>query len=244
MILVAVYDMPDLPAAKRLINPWPLTWSEVDPARHAFDASSAPDVVRSLPPALDVPARPPGSPLEPEVARWIHDVGDAWADTMSTALVGHYGRWASGWRWAVGEGDFDGGPISSWCCSAHSMPSPEAALDAVIAALLEWRSWLEELGERFQRFPTDTDTDTWERAVAHLVTVVVERTEARSGWYGHCRVVLRWFLDASGVPPEQHAALLDDAIGGRFRSWSEPEGPVVADVAERLARTVPRRTGA
>ncbi|WP_432968413.1 hypothetical protein [Dactylosporangium sp. CA-233914] len=243
-----MYDMPHVPEALRPIVPWSLTWPEVDPARHPFDAAAAPALVRSLPPAADVPARPAGSAANTAVIQWGHGAAKAWADAMSAALVGHYGRWACGWRWATGEGDFDGGPVHAWCCPRDSMPAPQAALDAVAAGLLEWRSWLEDLAGRFGRFlpvPAGAGEDevlgAWERAVAHLVTAVVERTGADSGWYTHCRQVLGWFLAAAGIPAEQHTALLGEAIGGRFHSWLEPEPPVVADVSGRLARTMAER---
>lgn len=240
-----------VPAAKRPIIPWSLTWQEVDPARHDFDPETAPAVIRSLPPAAQVPSRPPGSAAASGVINWSHTVGAEWADAMSTALVGRYGRWACGWRWSVGEGDFDGGPISTWCCPRDSMSTPEATLAVVAAAMVEWRSWLEDLSERFGQFlpipagaADDVVLDVWERAVAHLVTVVVDQTGADSGWYRHCRQVLGWFLFAAGVPPEQHGRLLDDAIDGRFHSWSEPERLVVAKVAQRLAGTMVRHRDA
>ncbi|MGI5241709.1 hypothetical protein [Dactylosporangium sp. CA-139066] len=110
---------------------WTLTWPEVDPDRHPFDAAAAPAVVRALAPAAAFPGRD-------ATAR------RAWADAMGSAIVGHYGRWASGWRWAVGEGDLDGGPVRAWCCFNHSITTPEATPAAVAAGLVEWRGWLEE----------------------------------------------------------------------------------------------------
>ncbi|MFJ8542607.1 hypothetical protein ACIRFH_11445 [Streptomyces sp. NPDC093586] len=47
--------------------------------------------------------RPGDERLEPDVA-------GPWADAVSCALVEHCGRWAVGWHWSQGEGDFDGGP--------------------------------------------------------------------------------------------------------------------------------------
>ena len=230
-----------------LLIPRLLTWPDVDPARHPFDRAAAPAVIRGLPPAARVPARPPGPASDSGVIRWSHEAGAAWAEAMSLALVQRYGRWTCGWRWAGGEGDFDGGPVGAWCCPRDSMSTPEATLNAVTAAVLEWRAWLEDLSERFARFlpippgaADDVVLDVWERAVAHLVTVVIDRTGAASGWYQHCRQVLGWFLSAAGIPAGRHEELLDDAIDGRFESWVEPPRPVVADVAERLAGSVLR----
>ncbi|QGQ18244.1 hypothetical protein GC089_01890 [Cellulomonas sp. JZ18] len=222
-------------------NPATLRWAEVDPRRHAFDPSAAPAVVRSLPAA----ARVPTSRRRGLVG------GDEWAAAMDRDLVSRYGRWASGWRWARGEGDVDGGPVTAWCCPEHSITTRGATLTAVTAALVEWRSWLEELAARFDELlpvpasaTEDEVLEIWERAVAQLVTLVVARTEAESSWYRHCRLVLAWFLSAAGVPEDRHATLLEDAVGGRFHSWSEPEPSAVARVAERLAAGVARRPGA
>lgn len=161
---------------------------------------------------------------------------------MSADLVDHYGPWASGWCWSVGEGDLDGGPVRAWCCAHHSITTPEATLRAVGDALVDWRRWLAELSAQFTRLlPTvgnaieEATRDAWQHAFAHLITVVVERTAAESMWYGHCRQVLAWFLTAAGVP-EPHHSLIDDAVGERFESWVPPSDDVIADVAGRLVR--------
>ncbi|MGY0004036.1 hypothetical protein [Micromonospora sp. I033] len=226
--------------ARKPILPWSLTWVEVDPERHPFDPATAPDVIRSLPPADAVPA-----PAERTALRY--EAGDEWADAMSFAILHRYGRWATGWRYNVGEGDIGGGPVGAWCCPRHSITTPEATLTVVADALREWRAYLEDLTERFGRFlplvtdpaqPGDTVLDAWERAVANLVTVVVDRTGAESGWEHHCRQVLGWFLTAAGVPAARHERLIDAAIGGRFASWVTPSNLVIGEVAERLAADV------
>jgi hypothetical protein len=240
-----VPNEPSHPAGSPKVHPRSLSWSEVDPEGQTFDADSVHDVVRSLTPAAVVPVRPEGSAADDAVIRWSDEEGTQWADAMTVALVEHYGAWACGWRWSIGEADFDGGPVASWCCPRDSMTTPARTLEVVAASLLEWRLWLEELAERFARFlplpsdaPKDLVLDTWERAVAHLVTVVVDRTRAESGWYGHCKRVLSWFLTAAGVPTSRHQQLIEDAIGGRFKSWSAPSNRTIANVAERLAATV------
>jgi hypothetical protein len=63
-------------------------------------------------------------------------------------MVERWGRWVVGWRWALDEGDFGGGPIHAWCCPRDSITSAEETLARVGAALIEWRGWLEELAER------------------------------------------------------------------------------------------------
>ncbi|MEV0723568.1 hypothetical protein AB0I37_12410 [Micromonospora purpureochromogenes] len=102
--------------------------------------------------------------------------------------------------------------------------------------------------DRFDRFlPLVTDDgadvalDAWERAVAHLVTVVVDRTCADGGWEHHCRQVLGWLLTLAGVPAERHASLVEHAIGGRIDSFVAPPDRLIRDVAERFAREVTGR---
>jgi hypothetical protein len=105
---------------------------------------------------------------------------------------------------------------------------------------VEWHDWLVDLAERFGRFlPLPAgDLDGWERAVAHLVTAVGDRTGYQSGWYTCCEIVLGWFLEAAGVEAAGRPELIEHAIGGRFASWAEPSRAVVATVAERLAERV------
>ncbi|WP_416983660.1 Fic family protein [Streptomyces sp. T028] len=220
--------------------PGRLGWDDVDPARHSFDSASAAEVVRSLGPALRVPRRPDVSPADPAVGDWSWDVARPWCDAMSFALVERYGRWAAGWRWALDEGDFDGGPVGSWCCPSHSVTTPEETLTRVVAGLCEWRGWLESLAGRFEAYPldlasVDDQRILWECAARNLILQVTDRTGAGSGWYGHCHQVLTWFLSRWGVAPDAARKMVEQAIGGRFRSWSGPDRVLVDDVAERLA---------
>ncbi|GAA1510206.1 hypothetical protein GCM10009827_025500 [Dactylosporangium maewongense] len=223
--------------------PWTLSWPEVDPARHPFDREAAPAVIRGLPPAAAVPSRRAGHAADPAVIGWGHGEGRLWCDAMSTALVEHYGPWASGWRWSSGEGDYGGGPVHAWCCPRDSMTTPDATLAVVAAALLEWRAWLEDLAARFDGFlPLPAGREAalaaWERAVAQLVTVVVDSTGAEDAWYELCGQVLHWFLAAAGVPEALRGTLVGEAIDGRFESWCEPADDLVTDVAGRLAAGV------
>ncbi|MFH9959185.1 Fic family protein [Streptomyces roseolus] len=224
--------------------PGSLSWAEVDPDRHPFDHEAAGRTVRSLGPARRVPARPDGRAGDTKVIRWSHEEGGLWADAMSHALTERYGRWAVGWRWAHDEGDFGGGPVGHWCCPHHSLTTPEETLDRVVAALGEWRAWLESLADRFEAYPLDPSRIEeqrilWECAARHLIVQVGDRTGCGSGWYGHCRQVLTWFLERWGVPSDRAAEWVDEAIGGRFRSWTGPDVPLVHDVAERIAAALP-----
>jgi hypothetical protein len=126
------------------------------------------------------PARPTARDRRAVVG---HTSGAAWVRVMSTDLVDHYGPWASGWCWSIGEGDLDGGSVRAWCCAHHSITTREATLQAVGDALLDWRHWLEELSGRFVRVrpllghaTDETTRDAGQHTIAGLVTVVVERT--------------------------------------------------------------------
>lgn len=224
------------------LSPLDLSWAEVDPRHHPFDRASAATLVRTLEPARHMPARP--AEASDPLSRWADGVGRVWADAMTCALVARYGRWALGWRWARGEGDVDGGPVSSWCCPHHTMTDPEHTLAAVAAALVEWRDWLEQLADAFDAHPvggttTDDDRALWRAAVRDLIDLVVDRTECLSGWYDHCHLVLAWLLERWDVDPGVAHALVAEAIGGRFESWTEPDPAHVDDVAGRLSRSLP-----
>ncbi|MFJ9912720.1 hypothetical protein [Actinacidiphila glaucinigra] len=215
-----------------MLAPGHLSWDEVDPTRHPFDSASAAQVVRSLGPAWRVPRRPDVSVADPAMHAWSHGEGRLWADAMSHALVGRYGRWAVGWRWAHDEGDFDGGPVGSWCCPRDSITTREETLARVVAALREWRAWLESLAGWLEAYPLDLTAVEdqrilWERAARNLILQVTDRTGCGSGWYGHCEQVLIWFLSRWGVAPDVAQELVDQAIGGRFQSWTGPDTVLV-----------------
>ncbi|MGW6023439.1 hypothetical protein [Streptomyces sp. NPDC055099] len=118
------------------------------------------------------------------------------------------------------------------------MGEPAATAAKVVASLLEWRDWLEELAERFaQLAPPVAEDRSWhlDRAATRLVTVVVDRTGAECGWYGLCHTVLTWFLTSTGMRPEPARAAVERAIGGRFESWTQPSSVLVDAVGEDLA---------
>lgn len=226
------------------LAPGYLTWDEVDPAGHPFDSASATQVVRSLGPARRVPHRPDLPSGDPATRAWSWDVARPWADAMSHALVERYGRWAVGWRWSQGEADFDGGPVGNWCCPRDSVTTPQETLTRVVAALCEWRGWLESLAGWFEAYPLGLATVEeqrilWECAARKLILHVVDRTGCESGWYGHCEQVLTWFLSRWGVAPDIAQELVDQAIGGRFESWTGPDTVLVGDIVERLAQSLP-----
>ncbi|MEU0404134.1 hypothetical protein ABZ318_28710 [Streptomyces sp. NPDC006197] len=206
-----------------------LPWSAVDPDLIAFawneaEASEITAVIASMVP--------------PDGVGW--DEKHRFATEVTAFLAARYGRWACGWDWAVGEGG-GGGVVTNWCCTAHSVGGPAATAANVVASLLEWRDWLEELKERFEQLAppagADAEERSWhlERAATRLVTVVVDRTGAECGWYGLCRTVLTWFLSSTGMGPEGAKDAVDTAIGGRFKSWTVPSRILIDAVGEDLA---------
>lgn len=210
-------------------HPATLSWADVDPRERDFDAATVAAAVAELVTAENLPA---------QEADWR--LRDLWLGRVSIGLTEQYGLWAVGWRWSVGEGDLDGGPVGNWCCFPHSVTTAEETAAAVCAALIEWRAWLEDIAERFDRFLplAARDLDGWERAVAHLVTAVGDRTQYESAWYRCCTTVLSWFLEAAGIATGEREKLLQHAVGGRFASWVEPDGQLVASIARRLAGQV------
>ncbi|MFJ8923593.1 Fic family protein [Streptomyces sp. NPDC102415] len=227
----------------RDLVPHALSWDEVDPARHPFDRATAVREVHALGLARRVPVRP-GLPLgDPAMRAWGGGEATRWADAVSYALVRRYGSWAVGWRWAHDEGDFDGGPVGHWCCPPHSVTTPEETVARVAAALCEWREWTESLARRFDAYPLDMaavedQRILWERAARNLILHVTDRTGCGSGWHRHCRQVLTWFLSRWGVAPGLAGELVEQAVGGRFLSWTGPDAVLVDDIAEQLATSL------
>lgn len=158
-------------------------------------------------------------------------------DEVTLLLASRYGRWIGGWDWST----HNGGPVTAWCCDAHSVTEAEETAARVVASLLEWRDWLEDLAERFEQLAPAPDADaeerSWhvERAVTRLVTRVVDRTQADSAWYGLCDTTLTWYLSSTGMEPEQAKKAVEAAIGGRFKSHAEPTPTQVYRVGEDLA---------
>ncbi|MEU4668376.1 hypothetical protein AB0F91_10470 [Amycolatopsis sp. NPDC023774] len=192
-----------------------LTWVAVDPATHPFDAEVAAGIIASVP--------------------WAAD--DDWTEGVLAALDERLGPWTRGWAWARDEGDFGGGPVTAWCCGAHSVTTPTETSARALTALREWRGWLERLADLFptHALPAGSEEErlaAWERAVPVLVDKVVDRTGAGDAWYRHCAQVLEWFLTYHGIAD---VGLVEEAIGGRFQSWSAPEDSEVTDLARRIA---------
>ncbi|MFJ6945746.1 hypothetical protein ACISU4_14055 [Streptomyces wuyuanensis] len=215
-------------------SPCAVTWAELDPARHPFVWDDDEETRVSILIKARVPPVRSG-----HEGRWAGE--RRCVDQVTALFAERYGSWAQYWNWSPGEGDRDGGVVGVWCCGAHSVTTPDETTARVVAALLEWRDWLEELAERFAELappPGATpERRSWhlERAAVRLVTRVLDRTGAESGWHGMCSLVLEWFLTANGMGRTEARATVDDVIGGRFASWVTPRPAVIDSVGETLA---------
>ncbi|MCM2393955.1 hypothetical protein [Streptomyces albipurpureus] len=218
-----------------------LPWAAVDPRGHPYRLEET-EVAELI--ALIIPLVPDAKALHKR--RWVDrkPVWDA-VDPITDLLVGHFGSWAAGWNWTVGEGDRDGGVVGAWCCALHSVSTPADTAALVLEALGEWRGWLEDLAERFAALapprPSDPGARHWEQACTRLVTLVADRSEAQSGWYGHCEQVLGWFLAYHGLPDERARQIVTAAVGGSFESWVAPNPRVVEAVSSRFATALTTR---
>ncbi|GAA0344714.1 hypothetical protein [Streptomyces blastmyceticus] len=197
-------------------------WPDLDPTGRPFDADAVYDIVAAV-------AIPEDDSLGSR--------GYRYEEAVTRALVDRFGLWVVGWH----DSTHDGGPVAAWCCPSDSVTTGEETTDRVVEALGEWRGWLEELAEKFAllspapgALPEDRRW-AWERAVARLVTLVLDRTSCEAGWYRHCQLVLRWYLERNGVESARAEKWVEDAIAGRFESWHEPRLPVINDVAEQIA---------
>ncbi|MEV0005363.1 hypothetical protein AB0H28_24175 [Micromonospora sp. NPDC050980] len=158
---------------------------------------------------------------------------------MTEVLMAHYGTWAYGWHW---------GPRSLWYYFSQIVTSGPETLARVAAALVDWRQWLEEVAERFDRLlpalreaalaGPDEAVAAWEAAFAELLTAGSAWAEDADGWYGPCHRLLVWLLTAAGLPADRSVALVDGALAPWLARWTYLSAGEVADVAERLARQV------
>jgi hypothetical protein len=121
-----------------------------------------------------------------------------------------------------------------------SPPTPDETARRVVAALLEWREWLERMAQRFAELappPEASPEDrSWhlEQACVRLVTLALD-SGAEGGWYRQAARVLRWFLTTTGMGQAEAEQAVESAIGGRFESWVTPERTLIESVGEDLA---------
>lgn len=210
-------------------DPYMRYWEGIDPARHPFSWDEDEEAgLRAL------------------VREWVppvlsgmrgHWQGEYWCESQVDAIIRErYGNWAQGWNWCYRHG----GPIGSWVTGPTSVTTPDETADRVVAALLEWREWLERLAQRFAELapPPDASPEdrSWhlERACVRLVTLALD-SGAEGSWQEQAARVLRWFLTAGGMDQADAEQAVESAIGGRFTSWVTPGRTLLDSVGEELA---------
>ncbi|MBL3670587.1 hypothetical protein JL475_32385 [Streptomyces sp. M2CJ-2] len=198
------------------------TWQDVDPTTHPFDSDQALDVVRHV---LSSPDPGTGRPR-----------GLRSDDAVARGLAEHYGSWALHWHNAVDEASHSGMIIRDLPPSGDL----EQQARRYTSALLQWRAWLEELAAFFAQFAPGPDTDAEEtrrlreRAVAPLVTLVVERTGAGELWRAACVDALMWYLESTGMSPLEAEDLADEVVDSQFESWIAPDAEAVGRAGQAI----------
>ncbi|MEV1068905.1 hypothetical protein [Streptomyces sp. NPDC050263] len=227
------YNRDTLPFPENRVPPIPsarwLTWDELDPARHPFawdedeEATLSALIREWVPPVLS------------GMAGWWQ--GENWcADQVDAIIRERYGNWATGWNWCYRYG----GVIGSWVTGATSVTTPDETAARAVAALLEWRAWLERLAELFEELAPAPEASpeerSWhlERASVRLVTRVLD-SGAEGGWHGMAARTMTWFLSTTGMDPAEAERAVETAIGGRFESWTDPGSTLIDSVGEDLA---------
>ncbi|QNP66846.1 hypothetical protein IAG43_30615 [Streptomyces genisteinicus] len=204
-------------------------WDACDPDRHPFVWDEDEEArLRSLVRAW-VPPVPSG------MAGWWE--GERWCERQVDAIIRErYGAWTWGWTWCHSSG----GPVGTWAGGPSSVTTPDETAERVVAALLEWRTWLERTARRFAELapPADASPEdrSWhlERACVRLVTYAVD-SGADNAWCGQTSRVLNWFLTSTGMDRAEAERAVERAIGGRFRSWVPPRRTLIDSVGEDFA---------
>ena len=158
---------------------------------------------------------------------------------IDRVLVAELGPWVGGWCW----GNTDGGPVSRWCCVAHSFlagkpkEEPARTVDRILGGLEDWEKILRDCETLFEsllvREPFDLDI-----AVLELVGFAVTATDASDAWYNFCHDLLSWYLQHLGISQERAERYARKAIAGRFESWISPDAGLTEKVAESFRALV------
>lgn len=204
-------------------------WADLDPGRHPFAWDEDEEArLRAL-------VREWVPPVLSGMAGWWQ--GEEWCERQVDAIIRErYGTWAQGWNWCYRYG----GVIGSWVTGAGSVTTPDETAARVVAALLEWREWLETTARRFVELapPPDAAPEdlSWhlERACVRLVTYALD-SDAEGGWHRQAGLLLRWYLTTSGMSQADAGRAVEAAIGGRFHSWVAPARTLIESVGEDLA---------
>ncbi|HEY0251464.1 MAG TPA: hypothetical protein VGC41_08045, partial [Kofleriaceae bacterium] len=212
-----------------------MAWRDLDPRTHPFDA----DVLEVAIVAAVVGYR--DRMADPTIRSEVEQkIGDA--------IETHAGAWANGWNWVATEPG-GGGPTSGWCCSSDSVfrdddPDWRATSSRAVAALLDWRGYLEELDAVFAHLRAETasmDVATeLETAMQRIVSVVVAHTTASDAWYNTLGAAIRWYIEQAQLSgdPQAIETQIESISSGRFESWVAPSASQVAEGSSELGRSL------
>jgi hypothetical protein len=169
---------------------------------------------------------------------------DRWEQVqlINDVLIATYGPWASGWNSAP-SGVLD---PKNWCCATHSLfPNGYSAnnvpqqADRICRAIGEWRNHLQRLADLFEAVELPADKEevplAVRKAVARVVTWVIETTHCDDAWYGYLERALSWLLEHLGIDSGQAREIVTAVVAGRFESWIQPEPQELEGVADELA---------
>jgi hypothetical protein len=210
-----------------------LNWNDLKPSTHPFE-----------PTRLKAPLRELLMALGEEISRrdWRGEAVARIDQLIKTTI----GAWAWGWK------DYGGDThmvVYSWCCPVHSLFPDGYAAEAVpenaeriLAAVAEWREYLESLERIYARARIPTDRAGGSLAIAaviaRIVTHVAEVTRCSDAWYSCAIDAIAWFLEHLGLAAGEAEAIADKAFAGKFESWVEPDPDrrdQATDDAARLA---------
>lgn len=216
-----------------------LHWGDVDPALRAFD----PALARAV--AVEIVGKVVGGELQRRRPGRVNR--NRIERELTSGLVEAYGTWLLGWNWAASEPGC-GGPIHAWCCDDHSIfahgdSGAMPTIERVVAAVTEWRSFLESLASVYSELRDATAgfdlPHRTEHAASRLVALVVERTGAEDAWYATFTQLLCWFLEFCGNETVPDGAI-SEVVRGHFQSWIAPAPTTIEAVVHGVGEAVQR----
>ncbi|WP_018352234.1 hypothetical protein [Longispora albida] len=152
--------------------------------------------------ALPVPAASP----HPSGSCWQADPQESreWSRAVSRGLAERYGRWAAGWSWGIGSGDYGGESSMLWGTDMYSITTPGETIARVANCLIRWRNWLEDVAWHFDQLLPMPGPEAapavafaaWEAAGVRLAHAAGSSTDI-DNWGGWVWRVYFWFAEAA-----------------------------------------------
>lgn len=169
---------------------------------------------------------------------------------LQQSLVSELGPWAEGVFWNASEPG-GGGLVRAYCCETHSLfrqgePGISSTVAPVLAALEEWRVYLDEQARLFETLRASSAAlgieERFITAASELLPMVLARTEATDAWYDTFTTVLVWFADACGYDRARVAPVINEIVSDRFASWVQPPvevaGPTVMAIGALVSQAL------